>query len=194
MRLSLFILSISFLAASCSSSDKQKAKATALSNELENIPFEKLHTVRVLLTIVSNKIDDKAVRQVVLEEFEKIGVVHTPEDTSLEKLMTAQAKPYAILALDIKEIESSNDEKTLPVISFSCKMYEESELMINQKKWMGNVWEKNKYVEISPNQNETAKKIIREIENVVIEFSKNYYVSNPKTIKPEFYIGKTLNK
>ncbi len=192
MRLSVMAVSLVLVMSSCSPSNRKGAKSLAILNETENVAFEQLQTVRVMPSFISDKVDQNELRQTVLEEFGKIGVVHTPEDTSIEEMLDAQKKPFAILTLDVKEIATSDFKKIFPVISLSCRIYEEGVLALNNKQFMGNVWEKIYYVEVQPDQVALTQEIREEIVKFVREFSDNYYKVNSKSVKPEFYIGKNV--
>ncbi len=192
MRLGISLLSLILLLCSCTSSAQKKEKSFAELNQLENIPFEQLKTVRVMPSFVSDKVDQKLLRQTIIDKFGTIGVVHTPDDTSLEKVLDAQKKPFAILTMDVKEITTSDYEKTFPIISLSCRMYEEAELVLNKQQSMSNVWEKTRYIELLPDQKATTEAISVEIDKLLQEFSDSYYKVNSKSQKLEFYIGKIV--
>jgi len=179
-------LSILFLLTACSST-KEKKSPTPVN--LENTPFENLLTIRVLFSVVLDEINQQQLRQTAIKEFANIGEVHTPEDTTIEKLLNAQKKPFAILIVEIKEIETASDEKTLPVIALSCKMYELSELAINNREWMSIVWEKIRYVEIVSDQKATTQKINLEFKSLIDEFSALYTQVNSKQSRPSFYVS-----
>lgn len=192
MRLSVAALSLMLVMSSCSSSNQKGVKSPAIMNETENVAFEQLQTVRIMLSFISDRLDQKQLRQTVLEEFGKMGVVHTPEDTSLENVITAQKMPFAMITIDAKEIANSDFKKIFPVICLSCKMYEEGVLALNNKQCMGNVWEKVYYVEMQPDQLVLTQEIKVDIAKLVKEFSDSYYKVNPKSVKPDFYIGKNF--
>lgn len=160
---------------------------------LENIPFEQLKTVRVIISCVSNKIDQKVIEQAIIDKFGAIGAVYTPDDTPLEQVVDAQKKPFALLILEIKEITTSDHEKTFPIISLSCRMYEVAELLLNKQQSMSNVWEKIHYIEMHSDQNITTEVINAEMDKLLQKFSDSYYDVNAKSQKPTFYISKTAN-
>jgi hypothetical protein len=192
MRLGISSLLLILLLCSCSSSIQKKEKSFAELNQLENIPFEKLKTVRVIPSFVSDKVDQKLLRQAIIDKFGTIGIVHTPDDTSLEKVLDAQKKPFALLTLEVKEITTSDYEKTFPIISLSCRMYEETELVLNKQQSMSNVWEKTRYIEILSDQKATTNTVNAEIDKLLQEFSDSYYQVNSKSLKPAFYFGKDV--
>ncbi len=192
MRLDILAFFFILLLCSCTSSTQKKEKSFTELNQLENIPFEQLKTVRVMLSFVSDKVDQKLIRQAIIDKFGAIGVVHTPDDTSLERVLDAQKKPFALLTLEVKEITTSDYEKTFPIISLSCKMYEEAELVLNKQQSMNNVWEKTHYIEILSDLKATTEAISAESGKLLQEFSDHYYQVNSKSLKPEFYIGKNV--
>lgn len=185
MYLQVLLLGIALLISSCSSNQKGKPK----SSSLDDIPFEQLQTVRILPSFVSDKIDPKELYQTVLEQFAKIGIIHTPDDTSLQKLLVAQEKPFAILLINVREIATSDEEKVFPIMSISCRMDEKTTLSINQKEWMSTVWEKTEYIEILPDPNVNTAMIKQKLSSLAQEFFDRYYAVNPKSTKPEFYIS-----
>ena len=193
MRYTLTFFSIIFLMTSCSSLDKKKpGTAETITNDWENAPFQGLQTIRVMLSIVTTKVDQEKIRGSLLNEFKKIGEVHTPTDASIEKLLEAQSKPFAILTFDVKEIEISNPLKRMPLLSISARMYEEGTLAINNKDVMSNVWEVVKYIEISSEENTTSLDVIQMMKILLDEFSDKYQKSNLQNAKPVFYIGESL--
>ena len=190
MRLNLVLLSMVILMASCSSIDKKKPSTQESTlNDFDNVPFQKLQTVRVMLSFASKQVDQEKSREAVINELKKFGNVHTPTDTSIDKLLEAQAKPFAVLALDVKELETSTDEKRLPILCISSRMYEEGKLALNNKDVMSNVWERIKYIEISPEKNKTSLEVIATIKALLNEFSEKYQNANLEKIKPDFYVA-----
>lgn len=192
MRLVISSFCLALLLYSCSSTTQKKERLLTELNQFENIPFEQLKVVRVMLSFVSNKVDQKELRRIIIEQFSKIGIVHTPDDTPSEKVVDVQKKPFALLTLEIKEITTSDYKKTCPIISLTCRMYEEVELVLNKKQSMSNVWEKIQYVELFSDQKATTEAVIAEIKKVAYEFSDSYYKVNSKSVKPEFYVGKNI--
>lgn len=172
MRLVITSLSLILLLSSCTSSSQKKEKS-----------------FRVMLSFISDKVDQKLLRQAIIDKFGEIGVVHTPDHTSLEKMLAAQEQPFAVLTVDLREITTSDYKKTFPIISLSCRMYEEVELMLNKQQTMGNIWERLSYIEILSDQKSTTNAVDAEFDKLLQEFSDSYYQINSKLQKPQFYIG-----
>lgn len=162
------------------------------TQQIQDLQIEQLKTVRVMLSFISDKVDQKLVRQAIIDKFGAIGVVHTPDDVSLERVLDAQKKPFALLTLEVKTITTSDYEKTFPIISVSCKMYEEAELVLNKQISMSNVWEKIHYIEMLSDPKATTEAVSAESGKLLQEFSDHYYQINSKSLKPEFYIGKNV--
>jgi hypothetical protein len=191
VRYKFVILSFMLLLTACSSSKKKEVTAAAALNDFESAPFEGLQTVRVLLTVVSKSVDQNVLRKTIVEEFEKIGKVYTPEDTSLEKLEQVQNGSFAIVSLNIKNIATSNFEKVFPVLAIDCVMSEEAELSLNNKKSMCDVWKSIRYIEVD-NTNVTTREAVKEIKNLISEFAKSYSKANPQKAGLEIYVGNPI--
>jgi hypothetical protein len=184
------LLTFSLLLNCCSSQNEESA-ANAW-NRIENIPFENLRTIRVMTAFITDKVDKEQLNRILIQEFGKIGEVHLSSDTPLEKLEEAQAKPFAVLAVRVIEIGTPEYDKTFPIISLECQMLEETKILLNKEKWMSNVWEKIKYIEILQDKEATTRKVSQEIGNLADEFSKNYYKANSAEHKPVFFISNLL--
>lgn len=169
-----------FLIVSCSSPNQKKDAQTIL-DKMENAPFEELRTVRVMLNIVTDKIDPALFKSAVIDVLSTVGGIHISKDTSMAELLKAQEKPFALLLLKIEEIECPMGKFT---VHFSCKMFELTKLVLNGQEWMSNVWEMDQYIDLSSHQELTDQ-----INAMAQIFSAKYYTVNPSTVRPEFYIN-----
>ncbi len=171
MHWSILVISTFLLTLACSSPKKEQSFA-----ELENVPFEKLHAVRVMPFFIAKTVDQNANMESIKTEFGKFGEVHTPADTNIDQLTNALEKPFALLTIYVNEVGN--------LLSVEFRLFEEGRLKINDKDSMGNVWEKIIYT--SPEQ------ISEEISKIIGEFSQNYSQANPDGAKPSFYISNPI--
>jgi hypothetical protein len=182
MRLSSWLVSIAFVAGACSATQKEKLKPDGWTA----IPFDNLRTVRVMTTLIVPEIQESDLTEKILEEFEKIGQVHTPTNTSVETLEKALSTPFGFLMLEVAQVRIGTGK--LPFLHLSLKMCEMGTLDLNQHKWMGIVWEKERNCGIDASTQEIAQEI-----NVMLQaFAEEFYRVNPETIRLNFYIGKPI--
>ena len=185
------VFSIAILLSSCSSS-KEKHSMEKQLNQLTNIPLENLLIIRILPGFASDQFDKDLLWQTLVQECKKIGEVHTPADTSLEKLVEEQKKPFAILTLNINEVETVNSDDRFPLINIQFRVHEKTQLNINQKEWMSVVWEKTKYVKTASEKETNTESISQVVKHLIDTFSADYYSVNQTTTKPTFYISNPI--
>ncbi len=157
----------------------------------ENIPFEKLEAVRVMIGFVPKELEQKRIHDAFINELQKIGKVRTPLDTSMEEVTKARSAPFGILSWRFREIETVNAKEKASYIALVCELLENTLLLNNQEKWMSTVWEKTSYLSAVGNPKKATDDAIKQIEKTIAEFSDRYAKANPEKKGVVFYVSFT---
>jgi hypothetical protein len=176
------------LLCSCSTSEQQT------SSDWKNIPFEGLNVVQIMTGFIPPFVDEGTVRETLIKEFGKIGVVHTPVDTPIEEVIKAEKKPFALVVIRIGEVDVPDLRTGCSVLKVACAMYEESHLKINDKEWMANVWEKTAYIPISDDVSGSTDKVVSIIQSMTDEFRSMYLSANQDQTGISFFLGKSIGQ
>lgn len=179
MRLLLVFCATLQILTSCSSNQK-------IPTQHERIPFENLQMIRVIPNFIVSELQQKELWKLLEQELQQIGPVHTPQDTSLDRLAQEEKKPFSILIIHIGQIASIQNDTLLPVICVETKLLEKTTLDINQHEWMSTVWETTSYVEMTTPE-ETLRNLSFALQAMTQELAKHcnkaaspvFYLSNP---------------
>lgn len=132
-----------------------------------------------------------ALKDTLIEYFQRLGTVHLGDDTKLSKLQKEDKyRPGGmIIEVSASQINEGTSNDKLPVFEISLKVIAAAQLLENDSRKTVVIWEKERFVGIIKDKKEFIQKATSTTGSILDQFVKDYQSANPKGDgkKPEFF-------